>query len=59
MNKVRKCVGRELKGPGQKLDYKALAQKLRQTQNLKIPRDLVYDVVYDTDPKAMADRNSK
>lgn len=59
MTEVRACVECELQGPGQKLGYRALAQKLRQTQNLKVPRDLVYDMMYDINPDALAERNPK
>ena len=35
----------ELAGPGQRLGYRAMNQKLRNEHNITVPRDLVYAVM--------------
>ena len=46
----------EMQGPGKLLGYRALHKKLRQVHDLNVPRDLVYAVMYNVDPDALAER---
>ena len=43
-----------MEGPGKLLGYRALHKKLRQVHELNVPRDLVYVVMYNVDPDALA-----
>ena len=49
VEEVKDAVKRELAGPGQKLGYRAMNRKLRNSQDIKVPRDLVYAVLTDLD----------
>ena len=59
INEIKIKVQHELDGPGQNLGYRALAQKLRQTENLKVPRDVVYGAMYDLKPELLENRNPR
>lgn len=49
VGEARLAVREELNGPGCLLGYRAMQLKLRQKHGLKIPRDRVYDIMYDED----------
>lgn len=56
VDEVEDAVKEEMEGPGKLLGYRALHKKLRQVHDLNVPRDLVYAVMYDVDPDALAER---
>ena len=56
MDEVEEALKKELEGPGKLIGYRALHKKLRQVHELSVPRDLVYDVMYNVDPDALAER---
>ena len=53
---VKAAIREELRGPGQLLGNRAMHQKVKQVHMLPVPRDLVYDVMFDVDPKGLQDR---
>ena len=53
---VREAVGKELEGPGKLLGYRAMTQKIRQKHDMKVPRNLVHDVMYDLDAEGLKAR---
>ena len=48
---VRAVVQKEVYGPGQLLGYRAMNQKLRCEHGIKVPRNLVYNVMVEMDPE--------
>ena len=56
VDEVEEAVKQEMQGPGKLLGYRALHKKLRQVHDLNVPRDLVYAVMYNVDPDALAER---
>ena len=56
VDEVEEALKKELEGPGKLIGYRALHKKLRQVHELSVPRDLVYDVMYNVDPDALAER---
>ena len=48
---VRRTFEIELAGPGKQLEHRAMHKKIRQLYELNAPRGLVYDVMYQLDPK--------
>eukprot|EP00112_Aurelia_sp_Birch-Aquarium-sp1_P015018 Seg3293.1 transcript_id=Seg3293.1/GoldUCD/mRNA.D3Y31 product="hypothetical protein" protein_id=Seg3293.1/GoldUCD/D3Y31 len=59
IDQVQGAVRQELEGPGKLLGYRAMCQKVRQVHKLNVPRDLVYDVMFDLDPMGLKDRANK
>ena len=55
---VYTAVCTEVNGPGSKLGYRAMTQKVREIHNLKVPRDIVYEVMKDVDPEGLETRRS-
>ena len=53
---VREAVREELEGPGKLLGYRAMTQKIRQKHDMKVPRDLVHNVMYDLDAEGLEAR---
>ena len=53
---LRVAVQRELDGPGKLLGYRALHGKIRKVHKLNVPRDAVYDMMYDLDPDGLKNR---
>eukprot|EP00111_Clytia_hemisphaerica_P012372 TCONS_00036343-protein len=53
---VYRAVQEELDGPGSQLGYRAITQKVREVHKLKVPRDVVYNVMRDLDPDGLASR---
>ena len=56
INEVRDAVSNELDGPGCKLGYRAMTQKIREIHKLNVPRDIVYDMMKDIDPEGLESR---
>ncbi|CAH3144518.1 unnamed protein product, partial [Pocillopora meandrina] len=56
VDEVEEELKKELEGPGKFLGYRALHKKLRQVHELNVPWDLVYAVMYNVDPDALAER---
>ena len=56
VEQVGDAVRNELQGPGKLLGYRAMHQKIRQCHDLAIPRDLVYDVMFQLDPHGLEGR---
>ena len=54
---VTETVQKELEGPGKLLGYRAMNQKLRTESNIKVPRHLVHNVMYELDPDGLEGRN--
>ena len=48
---VSNAVQKELEGPGKLLGYRAMNQKLRMEYNVKVPRHLVHNMMYELDPE--------
>ena len=53
---MREAVGKELRGPGKLLGYRAMTQKICQKHDMKVPRDLVHNVMYDLDAEGLKAR---
>ena len=47
----------EVCGPGQLLGYRAMNQKLRCEHGVKVPRNLVHNVIMEMDPEGLAQRS--
>ena len=56
VDEVEDAVKQEMQGLGKLLGYRAWHKKLRQVHNLNVPRNLVYAVMYNVDPDALAER---
>ena len=56
VTQVREAVKVEMEEPGQLLGYRAMQQKIRQKYNLKVPRDRIYDLMYDIDSDRLEER---
>ena len=56
VDEVEDAVKQEMQGPRKLLGCRALHKKLRQVHDLNVPRDLVYAVMYNVDPDALAER---
>ena len=48
---ISNAVQKELEGPGKLLGYRAMNQKLRLEYNVKVPRHLVHNMMYELDPE--------
>ena len=46
---MQDAVRKELDGPGKLLGYRAMQNRLRQEDDLLVPRDLVHAVMFDLD----------
>ena len=56
LQEARLVVQNELHGPGQLLGYRALHLKLRQKYKMNLSRDMVYNLMTEADPEALANR---
>ena len=57
IDNLREIVQRELvDGPGAFLGYRALHKKVREVYGLRVPRNLVYNMMYDVDPTGLENR---
>ncbi len=50
---LRSAIEEELEGPGKLLGYRAMANKIRQVHQLKVPRRLVNAMMCDIDPEGL------
>lgn len=57
LNDVQVAVQEEMKGPGQLLGYRALHKKIREIHHLKVPRDVVYAMMAEVDPRGLEERS--
>ena len=53
---LRTAIQKELDGPGKLLGYRAMMNKIRQEHNLKVPRRIVHDMLYDLDAEGLEER---
>jgi hypothetical protein len=53
---ARQAVLQELDGPGKLLGYRAMTHKIRQKYDMRVPRDLVHNIMFDLDPDGLAAR---
>jgi len=53
---VREAVAKEMDGPGSLLGYRALHKKIREVHGLSVPRNLVYAVMTEINPKGLEER---
>ena len=53
---VALVVRKETQGPGKCLGYRAMTKKIGELHCMNVPRDLVYDVMSDVNPEALAER---
>ena len=53
---VKDAVQKELEGPGKLLGVRAMTKKLRMVHNIKVPRDLINNVMFEYDPDGLAER---
>ena len=53
---VKKIIEQEMAGAGSGLGYRAMALKLRQVYDMKVPRDVVYSMMTMIDDKKLKDR---
>lgn len=56
IDEVREAVEKEMRGPGRLLGYRSLHKKVREVHGLKVPRNLVYDVMADVYPEGLEER---
>jgi len=56
VNDAYKAISNELQGPGALLGYRAMHKKINQVHKVKIPRDVVYAIMGDIDPKGLEQR---
>ena len=54
---VALAVRKEIQGSGKCLGYRAMTKKIREVHCTNVPRDLVYDVMSDVNPEALAERD--
>ena len=55
---VENEVWKEMEGPGQLLEYRAMHHKIREKRQLHVPRNLVYDVMTLVDPEGLERRGN-
>jgi len=53
---VKRAVVKEMDGLGRLLGYRALHKKFRELHGLNVPRNLVYNVMADANPKDPEER---
>lgn len=56
IDQVYDAVRKEIEGPGSKLGYRALTQKIREIHSLRVTREAVYTVMQDVDPEGLERR---
>ena len=54
---VKEALKKEIDGPGKRLGYRLLTQKLRNEHQIKVPRHLVQNVMCDVDPEGIKNRS--
>ena len=58
LNELENAVRQEMDGPGALLVYRALHKKIREVHGLKVPRNMVYDMMYMVDPTGFDERGN-
>ena len=58
IREVEAVVRDETNEPGQLLSYRAMHRKIREQQNLAVPRDLVYDMITLVEPEDLERREN-
>ena len=58
LNELENAVRQEMDCPGALLGYRALHKKIREVHGLKVPRNMVYDMMYMVDPTGLDERGS-
>ena len=56
VGEAKVAVQYELNGPGRLLGYRAMHQKVRQKYDLKVPRHLVHNLMFDLAPEELEKR---
>jgi len=56
IDEVYNAVENEIEGPGQKLGYRCMTQKIREIHGLLVPRDIIYEVMKDVNPRGFEER---
>ena len=56
---VAEAVRKEMEGPGKLLGYRNMNLKLRTEYGIRVPRQVVHDVMWDINPQALDERNIK
>eukprot|EP00112_Aurelia_sp_Birch-Aquarium-sp1_P014156 Seg3036.1 transcript_id=Seg3036.1/GoldUCD/mRNA.D3Y31 product="hypothetical protein" protein_id=Seg3036.1/GoldUCD/D3Y31 len=56
---VAEVVRKEMEGPGKLLGYRNMNLKLRTEHGIRVPRQVVHDVIWDIHPEALDERNLK
>ncbi len=56
---VAEVVRKEMEGPGKLLGYRNMNLKLRTEHGIRVPRQVVHDVMWDINPEALDERNLK
>ena len=52
VEEVERVIRQEMEGP----DYRALHKKVREIHGLNVPRNLIYDVMYEVNPQGLEER---
>ena len=56
VEEVKSGVRKELDGPGKRLGYRAMHNKIRQEYLLNVPRNLLHAIMFDLDPEGLEAR---
>ena len=56
LDNLRQAVAEEMQGPGKLLGYRALHKKIREIHDLNVPRDVVYAMMAEVDPRGLEER---
>jgi len=56
VEEVKRAVLKEMDGLGRLLGYRALHKKIRELHGLNVPRNLVYNMMADVNPKGLEER---
>ena len=56
---VTAAVQKEMEGPGRLLGYRAINQKLRTEYNICVPRQIVYNAMWNANPEILEARSVK
>ena len=53
---MERVIHQEMEGPGRFLGYRTLHEKVHEIHGLNVPRNLVYDVMYEVNPQGLEER---
>ena len=56
LNELENAVRQEMDGPGAFLGYRASHRKIREVRGSKVPKNIVYDMIYMVDPTGSDER---